>query len=133
MCIYKTCAQCKQRRRCTKRFSIQRLPEYLVLHLKRFSPQHRRKLETHVEFPIHDLDMRKNLSDTAKKNANATYDLYGISYHSGSQSFGHYVASCKHPFSKRWYHYDDSRYLVVFINYNSNVSYIHLMFLFYFF
>lgn len=100
-----TCARCKQRRKCTKRFSIQKLPENLVLHLKRFSPQHRRKLETNVQYPISDLDMRKYLSDT---DISASYELYGISFHSGSQSFGHYVASCKHPFSKKWYHYDDS-------------------------
>ncbi len=49
--------------------------------------------------------MRKYLSDT---DISASYELYGISFHSGSQSFGHYVASCKHPFSKKWYHYDDS-------------------------
>lgn len=73
--------------------------------MKRFSPQHRRKLETNVQYPINDLDMRKYLSDT---DISASYELYGISFHSGSQSFGHYVASCKHPFSKKWYHYDDS-------------------------
>jgi uncharacterized UBP type Zn finger protein len=50
------CAKCKQKRRCTKKLSIQKCPEILVLHLKRFSQMRlRTKLNTHVDFPITDL------------------------------------------------------------------------------
>jgi ubiquitin C-terminal hydrolase len=54
--------------------------------------------------------MKRYLSDATERTLSANYDLYGVSYHSGSQSYGHYVASCKHPYSKKWFHYDDSRY-----------------------
>merc|ERR1719193_3032245 len=53
------CSRCKQRRRCTKAFSIQKFPKILVLHLKRFAAGgsfHRAKLSTLVEFP-HTLDL----------------------------------------------------------------------------
>ena len=50
------CAKCKQKRPCTKKLSIQKCPEILVLHLKRFSQMRfRTKLNTHVDFPIMNL------------------------------------------------------------------------------
>lgn len=52
------CAKCKQKRRCTKKFSIQKCPDILVLHLKRFSQARGRpKLGTHVDFPITNLKL----------------------------------------------------------------------------
>lgn len=50
------CAKCKQKRRCTKKFSIQKCPLILVLHLKRFSQaRSRSKLNTDVDFPMTNL------------------------------------------------------------------------------
>jgi ubiquitin carboxyl-terminal hydrolase 2/21 len=52
------CAKCKQKRRCTKKFSIQKCPEILVLHLKRFSQARgRTKLNTYVDFPLNNLKL----------------------------------------------------------------------------
>jgi ubiquitin carboxyl-terminal hydrolase 2/21 len=52
------CAKCKQKRRCTKKFSIQKCPEILVLHLKRFSQMRgRTKLNTDVDFPLTNLKL----------------------------------------------------------------------------
>lgn len=54
------CAKCKQKRRCTKKFSIQKCPQILVLHLKRFSQSRTRaKLNTDVDFPLADLRLDK--------------------------------------------------------------------------
>jgi len=50
------CAKCKQKRPCTKKLSIQKCPDILVLHLKRFSQMRlRTKLNAHVDFPIMNL------------------------------------------------------------------------------
>jgi ubiquitin C-terminal hydrolase len=50
------CAKCKQKRPCTKKLSIQKCPDILVLHLKRFSQMRlRTKLNAHVDFPITNL------------------------------------------------------------------------------
>lgn len=35
------------------------------------------------------------------------YDLYAVSNHSGTPSFGHYTAYCKHVTSGQWFYYDD--------------------------
>jgi ubiquitin C-terminal hydrolase len=52
------CAKCKQKRPCTKKLSLQKCPEILVLHLKRFSQMRgRTKLNTYVDFPITNLKL----------------------------------------------------------------------------
>lgn len=37
-----------------------------------------------------------------------TYNLFGISNHSGTVYSGHYVAQCKHPFTNQWHEFNDS-------------------------
>ncbi|XP_014277447.1 ubiquitin carboxyl-terminal hydrolase 2 isoform X1 [Halyomorpha halys] len=101
-----TCCKCKTRRKCTKRFSIQKFPKILVLHLKRFSPSERyRKLSATVEFPLTNLDM-SGYSTTPQV---ATYNLYAVSNHSGTAYSGHYTAYCLHSGSGHWYEFNDSR------------------------
>ncbi|KAK9506724.1 hypothetical protein O3M35_008606 [Rhynocoris fuscipes] len=101
-----TCSRCKTRRRCTKRFSIQRFPKILVLHLKRFSPSERyRKLSATVEFPLSNLDMSA-YSSTPQA---CSYNLYAVSNHSGTAYSGHYTAYCLHSGTGQWYEFNDSR------------------------
>lgn len=102
-----TCYRCKARRRCTKKFTVQRFPKILVLHLKRFSEARRTiKLSTFVNFPIKDLDLREFASENS---TNAVYHLYAVSNHSGTTMGGHYTAYCRNPSSGEWYTFNDSR------------------------
>ncbi|XP_030007340.1 ubiquitin carboxyl-terminal hydrolase 2a isoform X3 [Sphaeramia orbicularis] len=102
-----TCYRCKARRRCTKKFTIQKFPKILVLHLKRFSEARRTsKLSTFVNFPMKDLDLREFASDNS---INAVYNLYAVSNHSGTTMGGHYTAYCRNPNSGEWYTFNDSR------------------------
>ncbi|XP_041030305.1 ubiquitin carboxyl-terminal hydrolase 2-like isoform X2 [Carcharodon carcharias] len=103
-----TCYRCKARRKCTKKFTIQKFPKILVLHLKRFSEARIRtsKLSTFVNFPLKDLDLREFSSES---NVHAVYNLYAVSNHSGTTMGGHYTAYCKNPQSAEWYNYNDSR------------------------
>jgi ubiquitin carboxyl-terminal hydrolase 2/21 len=105
------CSTCKEKRRCTKRYTIEKLPKILVIHLKRFSKtRFNNKINLNIDYPIDGLDMSKYLSSNVDcspsssryTNSNYLYDLYGISLHSGTESSGHYVAYCKHPFNKNW-------------------------------
>uniref|UniRef100_A0AAR2ISH7 Ubiquitin carboxyl-terminal hydrolase 2 n=1 Tax=Pygocentrus nattereri TaxID=42514 RepID=A0AAR2ISH7_PYGNA len=102
-----TCQRCKARRKCTKKFSIQKFPKVLVLHLKRFSEARIKtaKLCTFVSFPIKELDLREFASD----NMNAIYNLYAVSNHTGTTLGGHYTAYCRNPSTGEWYTYNDSR------------------------
>lgn len=102
-----TCCRCRARKRCIKKFSIQRFPKILVLHLKRFSEARIRtsKLTTFVNFPLRDLDLR----EFASENTNhAVYNLYAVSNHSGTTMGGHYTAYCRSPVTGEWHTFNDS-------------------------
>ncbi|XP_018318666.1 ubiquitin carboxyl-terminal hydrolase 24 isoform X2 [Agrilus planipennis] len=104
-----TCSKCKERRKCTKSFSIQKFPKILVIHLKRFSPteRYRGKLSLTIDFPIEGLDMQNYAADGS--NGDCRYNLYAISNHSGTTYSGHYTAYCRHPYTQSWHEYNDSR------------------------
>ena len=122
-----TCSKCKEKRRCTKRYTIEKLPKILVIHLKRFlKVRFNNKINLNVDYPIESLDMSKYLSNSIdpfnssdsqenqvqlQKNTECLYDLYGISLHSGTESSGHYIAYSKHPYNKKWYCFNDSMYI----------------------
>ncbi|XP_066257757.1 ubiquitin carboxyl-terminal hydrolase Usp2-like isoform X2 [Euwallacea similis] len=104
------CAKCNERRRCTKSFTIQKFPQVLVIHLKRFSPMERfrGKLNTLVEFPLEGLDLTPYAAET-QSGPSPRYNLYAVSEHSGTPYSGHYTAHCKNPIDGRWHEYNDSR------------------------
>ena len=62
-----TCERCKTRRRCTKRYSLYRLPKILVVHLKRFSQSDRfkQKLSSTVTFPLNGLNLSKYVTQAS--------------------------------------------------------------------
>ena len=85
------CNNCKNKQRSTKKFWIRRLPNVLCLHIKRFrwSPYSRTKIDTHVNFPLHGLDMSEyllsNLHETRCSNSGSSlYDLAAVIVHHGS-------------------------------------------------
>jgi len=100
------CEACKKRQRCTKRFTIERYPPILVLHLKRFSEvRYRNKLSTRVDFPTENLDLSK-FSSNPKDSSAPLYNLIGVSNHSGNTFSGHYTAYCKT--GSRWNRFSDT-------------------------
>ncbi|XP_031475716.1 ubiquitin carboxyl-terminal hydrolase 5 [Nymphaea colorata] len=103
------CPQCKERRQASKKLDLWRLPEVLVIHLKRFSYSRsvKHKLENFVNFPIHDLDLTNYV---ANKNSGRRqlYELYALSNHYGGMGSGHYTAHIKILEENRWYNFDDS-------------------------
>ncbi|XP_074276694.1 ubiquitin carboxyl-terminal hydrolase 5 [Silene latifolia] len=103
------CPQCEERRQASKKLDLWRLPEVLVIHLKRFSYNRslKHKLDTVVNFPLHDLDLTKYV---ANKNVSEPqlYELYALINHYGSMGSGHYTAHIKLLDEIRWYNFDDS-------------------------
>ncbi|KAK9279644.1 hypothetical protein L1049_013323 [Liquidambar formosana] len=102
------CPSCKKHHQASKKLDLWRLPEILVIHLKRFSYSRfmKNKLETYVDFPIDNLDLSTYI---AYKNGQLSkcYMLYAISNHYGSMGGGHYTAFVHHG-GDRWYDFDDS-------------------------
>ncbi|XP_044486865.1 ubiquitin carboxyl-terminal hydrolase 9-like isoform X2 [Mangifera indica] len=101
------CPCCKEHRQATKKLDLWTLPDVLVFHLKRFSYSRymKNKLDTFVNFPIHNLDLSKYLK--SRSGESYVYDLYAISNHYGGLGGGHYTAYAKLIDENRWYHFDD--------------------------
>ncbi|XP_057954340.1 ubiquitin carboxyl-terminal hydrolase 8 isoform X2 [Malania oleifera] len=87
------CPGCKKHRQASKKLDLWRLPEILVIHLKRFSYSRftKNKLETYVDFPVDNLNLSAYI---AQKDDQSPYHymLYAISNHYGSMGGGHYTA-----------------------------------------
>ncbi|KAK9668450.1 hypothetical protein RND81_13G061300 [Saponaria officinalis] len=104
------CPHCKEHRQASKKLDLWRLPEILVIHLKRFSYSRylKNKLDTFVTFPIQNLDLGKYVKSKEASNIPCMYELYAISNHYGGLGGGHYTAYAKLIDEDRWYHFDDS-------------------------
>ncbi|XP_027349205.1 ubiquitin carboxyl-terminal hydrolase 8-like isoform X2 [Abrus precatorius] len=103
------CPTCKKPQQATKKLDLWRLPEILVVHLKRFSYSqfNKNKLETFVDFPINDLNLTTFVAHSNSQSCNR-YMLYAISCHYGGLGGGHYTAFVRYGHDK-WYDFDDSR------------------------
>ena len=107
------CETCKKKTESLKRISIHRLPEILVLHLKRFRHDGGyyggSKITKTVTFPVaSDFDLGPFVSDN-QRNVSTKYRLCGFVVHMGSLSGGHYIAYCRHKTTGQWFCFDDSR------------------------
>jgi len=113
------CGKCKDHVEALKKMDVYRLPNILVIQLKRFIKKETnhslfretsQKINDLVNFKLEDLDMAPYLlSKDGVTNEDCKYDLYGVSHHSGSLSGGHYTASCKNQVDGKWYYFNDSR------------------------
>ncbi|KAF3610754.1 hypothetical protein DY000_02048760 [Brassica cretica] len=65
------------------------------------------KIDTFVNFPIHDLDLSKYVKN--KEGESYLYELYAISNHEGGMGGGHYTAYAKLMDENKWYEFDDRR------------------------
>ena len=101
------CGNCHKKVNITKKFSIFYVPKLLIICLKRFakSGYGYNKDDTHINFPIENLDMGKYICGPDKDHSK--YDLFAVSQHYGGCGGGHYTAVCKNIDGK-WYSYNDS-------------------------
>ncbi|XP_012486621.2 ubiquitin carboxyl-terminal hydrolase 9 [Gossypium raimondii] len=101
------CPRCKEHRQAVKKLDLWMLPEIIVFHLKRFTYGRylKNKIDTFVNFPIHNLDLSKYVKN--KDGQSYVYELYAISNHYGGLGGGHYTAYAKLIDENRWYHFDD--------------------------
>ncbi|XP_018492840.2 putative ubiquitin carboxyl-terminal hydrolase 11 [Raphanus sativus] len=103
------CRACKEDKQANKKLNLWKLPEILVVHLKRFAYTRlvKSKIDTFVDFPIRDLDLSKYVKN--REGESYLYELYAISNHYGGMGGGHYTAYAKLMDENKWYEYDDSR------------------------
>ena len=100
------CDSCKNRGPATLQQSISRLPQVLILILKRFNNQGR-KISKQVHVDIDDTDISPWLAFPAvAKHSPAHYSTFAIVEHHGSSRGGHYVSYAKD--NDTWLNYDDT-------------------------
>lgn len=122
------CPQCKKHQQATKKFDLWKVPDILVVHLKRFSNSRalRDKIDTFVDFPIEGLDLEslveeRKVAKTLLSHGGTVddlgvgdldepllYDLYAVDEHLGGLGGGHYRAYALNHDNDTWYHFDDS-------------------------
>ncbi|KAF5383617.1 hypothetical protein D9615_003721 [Tricholomella constricta] len=122
------CPQCKKHQQATKKFDLWKVPDVLVVHLKRFSNSRtlRDKIDTFIDFPVQGLDLSNMVGqrEVAKRLAEQgvdlealeiadlgeplVYDLFGVDEHMGGLGGGHYRAYALNHTNDKWYHFDDS-------------------------
>jgi ubiquitin carboxyl-terminal hydrolase 4/11/15 len=101
------CPQCKDHKQAFKKFDLWRIPQILVVHLKRFqySRLFREKLLTNVEFPTDVWDISQFVPPQPTP---PLYRLYAVSDHMGGLGGGHYVAHARNRDTGKWYLFNDS-------------------------
>ncbi|XP_038627846.1 ubiquitin carboxyl-terminal hydrolase 19 isoform X4 [Tachyglossus aculeatus] len=112
------CPKCKQHREASKQLMLWRLPNVLIIQLKRFSFRSfiwRDKINDMVEFPVRNLDLSKFCIGQKDDHQLPTYDLYAVINHYGGMIGGHYTAYARLPNDKNsqrsdvgWRLFDDS-------------------------
>ncbi|KAL0095929.1 hypothetical protein J3Q64DRAFT_1705426 [Phycomyces blakesleeanus] len=117
------CPQCKAHQRATKKFDLWRLPEIMVIHLKRFSQTRtwRDKIDELIDFPTEGLDLTERVlgveaSKTVAAEDRLIYDLYAVDNHFGGMGGGHYTAYAQNCIDEEWYYFDDSHVTKVDVN-----------------
>jgi ubiquitin C-terminal hydrolase len=100
------CENCKKTGCCSQKIEIFRFPQVLVLQVKRFQVNafSRTRLNTEVRMR-EELSLKSFACEQGEGPKN--YWLKGISHHTGTLYFGHYIAECKEETG--WYCFDDSR------------------------
>ena len=74
------CPQCQQFVQATKKLDLWKLPDILIVHLKRFQYNRywRDKVTSLVQFPIEDMDLSPFVTNP-RMQENNMYDLYAVS------------------------------------------------------
>jgi len=100
------CEKCKEKKQATKAISLWKLPEILIILLKRFKSHgsHSVKVNDMVTYPF-DLDISEFCYSYDKPEA--LYELYSVCIHRGATGGGHYLAYCLDTDGK-WREYNDA-------------------------
>lgn len=123
------CPRCKKHQQASKKFELWKVPDILVVHLKRFSNSRllRDKIDSFIDFPVEGLDLTERVGERQVvkqwvEGGNApealgieddgseplVYDLFAVDEHMGGLGGGHYRAYAKNFEDDQWYHFDDT-------------------------
>ncbi|OMJ94630.1 hypothetical protein SteCoe_2120 [Stentor coeruleus] len=101
------CPNCKTHVQASKHLEIFRVPQVLIIHLKRFRIHSytREKINIPIDYPKENLD----ISEFVIGDKPPLYDLFAVSNHFGTLSGGHYTATVYNSQKARWFECNDSQ------------------------
>lgn len=125
------CPRCNKEREATKKITITRAPQFLVVHFKRFSAgrgETARKVRTPIDFPLRNLDLEPYMlpqPTEAEKRLIAKdhgppkpdpsmtppyrYDAYAVMRHLGTTlTAGHYICMARDRARNCWRQFNDT-------------------------
>lgn len=100
------CEKCNNKTYHIKRPFICSFPKYLTITFQRYHPRLKTKNTSSIKFSTSNIDFSQ-FTDIDLCTQKGSYDLIGISNHSGSLNFGHYFAYCRDSVGD-WYECNDS-------------------------
>ena len=102
-------------RKFKKEIIFKSLAPVLIIYLKRFTDENgnMRKIETKINFPINDFDLKMYCPDLMHDHSNMIYDLIAVSNHFGSVSVGHYTTYARINPDSPWYRFNDDKVTLV--------------------
>ena len=92
----------------TQKHELYELPQYLIIHLKRFIDDNYGnvwKVNDNIDYQLKNLDLEKFVLN---KDQETKFDLISAIYHSGSMNGGHYTAARIDESTGQWYECNDS-------------------------
>lgn len=98
------CRNCKEMVTGKKKLDLYKLPDILMIQLKRFFQYNNRwmKKDAPVTYDLNGIDLSEF---ELLKQDSCIYNVVGVTYHIGRMSGGHYVASCN--VDGDWIYFDD--------------------------
>jgi ubiquitin C-terminal hydrolase len=107
-----SCDGCNKKTNANRSLRIIKPPNIIIFHLKRFAYNNGRssKINQPVQFPVNNLDIGSFCLPTVEI-VDHRYSLFGVIFHNGGCSKGHYTAATKETFTNQWVMYDDEKCL----------------------
>ncbi|KAJ0397467.1 hypothetical protein ATCC90586_000256 [Pythium insidiosum] len=94
------CERCGEQRTGTRQADVWKLPDLVMVQLKRFQYHesgYREKIRTMVDCPLNGLDFSPWVGNAPGAHPDAClYDLYAVVNHVGGLARGHYTAYCRY-------------------------------------
>lgn len=103
----------KQKETVLKQMQFWNFPKILVIMLKRFHEDGKRKRQDLVDFPIKGLDLSKYVCGYNPQSY--IYDLFGVCCHTGGIMGGHYYSYVKNC-QEEWLQYNDTNCIKISSN-----------------
>ena len=103
------CTHCQKFRRAMKKLDLWKIPPVLIIHLKRFKYDPRRRQNRKIERTVqYDMNMDLMPYVASQQDGISKYNLFAMASHHGTIQKGHYTATVRNSLNHQWYTISDN-------------------------